>query len=167
MKSVHSSLRRTRRPSSRLGFSYVEVLAAVILLALASAAIIATWSIATQAAADKRVTEMGVFVGTQQLEKMKAETYGYLPDQPANATSVSYLTTPTGAASVTYYDRFGALSAASANRGYMVKSWVTPIIDRNGKTDIEDLREIRIEVGDNTGVHLYDTVRTLIAFGGI
>lgn len=139
----------------RHGFTYVELLASVLIVAMSAAYAMASWGISSRAPANQRVTEMGVFVATQQLERLKAEKYMTLMDTPAG--------TPT----ITYYDRYGAPAAAAAPQGYLVKTTIGPLVNRDGMINTEDLREIVVEVWDNAQTKRYEQARTLLAFGGL
>jgi type II secretory pathway pseudopilin PulG len=140
---------------SRRGFSYLELLVSVLLLVMAAAGAISTWSITLKAPANKRVTEMAAYVGVRELERLKALKYGQLDDTPVNAPLVRH------------YDRYGAPSVSQATQGYRAKTWVTTMVNRDGSTNSEDLREIKIEIWDAGETRLYDTVRTLLTFGGL
>jgi prepilin-type N-terminal cleavage/methylation domain-containing protein len=141
---------------SKRGFSYVELLAAVLLVSIASAAALASWSISTRAPANKRATEMGVYVGVQALERLKARKYLGVNDTAENAPLV------------TFYDRYGALAGAAAERGYTVRAWIRPMVSRDAVLNTEDLREIEIKVYNNALTEPpYEHVRTLLTFGGV
>lgn len=98
------------------GFSYLELLIAALVLAIATVGALATWSYSSRAPANKRVTEMGVYVAVQEIERLKARRYMGLEDTPA------------GSPLVTYYDRYGAPSASGTPQpqGYKVKAFITP-----------------------------------------
>ncbi len=134
------------------GFTYLELLAAALILAVASAGALATWHISSRAPANKRVTEMGVYIATQQIERLKARRYLGLPDGSANPPA--------------YYDRYGAPAAGPAAQGYRAEWSVTPVIDRDGIVNSEDVREVRVQVWDNGKTRRYEDARVLIAFGG-
>ena len=138
------------------GFSYLELLIAALVLAIATVGALATWSYSSRAPANKRVTEMGVYVATQEIERLKARRYMGLEDTPA------------GSPLVTYYDRYGAPSASGTPQpqGYKVKAFITPAVDRDATPNTEDLREIRVEVWDNNETTRYEEARVLLAFGG-
>lgn len=152
MKQQRQASRRVRR-----GFSYLELLVAVLLLVIAAVGAFAHWSISVRAPASKRVTEMGVFVGVQELEKVKARRF------------LGSALTTVNAPLVSYYDRYGAPVDAAAPRGYKTKTWITALVDRDATANSEDLREVKIEVWDNneTLSSPYETIRTLLSFGGI
>ena len=145
------------RDGRRGGFTYTELLVAVLLVAIAASWGLAAWSISSRAPANKRATEMAVYIATQELERMKARKYMGMSD------------TPVGSPIVTYYDRYGAPAAGNtaAPRGFQARSWVMPMVDRNGVADSEDLREIKVEVYDNGGGRMYERAQTLLAFGGV
>lgn len=151
MTTFANSTALRRRP--RRGFSYLELLVAVLLLVIAAAGAFAHWSISVRAPASKRVTEMGVYIGVRELEKVKARRL--LGSVASN--------TPT----VTYYDKYGAPSNAAVTGGYTVNTWITAIVDRDATANSEDLREIKIQVGSNDGTKVYETIRTLLTFGGL
>ena len=139
----------------RRGAGYLELLVAVILLVIAATGAYATWAFSVKAPANKRVTEMGVYLGSRELERLKAQKYGSLVD------------TSTGSPNVTYYDKYGASATGATTGGYKVKSWVTTLVDRDAKTNTEDLREVSVEVWDSGETKKYETARTLLTFGGL
>ena len=148
--------RRLGGARGRRGFGYMELLVAVLLVAIASMAALASWSLSLRAPQNKRVTEMGVYVAVQALERLKARKYMGLTDTAENAPMVSY------------YDRYGSPVDGAAPRGYMVRAWIRPLINRDGITNTEDLREIEIRVSDNNGTNPpYEQIRTLLTFGGV
>jgi hypothetical protein len=130
---------------------------AVVLLVIVAVGAFAHWSISVRAPGNKRVTEMGVFVGVQELEKVKARRFLGTAITPANAPLVSY------------YDKHGKPDPADADRFYKVKTWNTTLVDRDASANTEDLREVKIEVWDlnETAADPYETIRTLMSFGGI
>jgi len=143
------------------GMSLVETLAAVTVLAIASTGAIATWRIAVRLPASKRVTEMGVYIGARELERIKALTYFYLPTGTGAYGAAG--TSPV----IRYYTRSGADSASRVTPGYKSKTWVSNLVDRDSISNSEDLKEIVIEVWDDGETTRYETVRTLLAFGGV
>ncbi len=134
------------------GFTYVELLMATLVVAIAAVSALATWQISSRAPANKRATEMGVFVATQELERMKAIKVDGLA---------------AGSTTVRYYDRYGAPAAAAATNGFRTTSYVTAIVDRNGTPSTDDLYEIRVEVHNNDGSKLLEEARTLLTLGGV
>src|SRR5947209_805359 len=98
----------------RRGLTYLEVLAAAVLVAMAAAAALSTWQLTSRAPANKRLTEMGSLLAVREIERLKAFTYLNLPDVAANN------------ATVTYYDKNGLAASpnAAVSGGYKVKSWV-------------------------------------------
>lgn len=134
----------------------VELLASVLLLAIAAAGALAHWHLAGAFAQNKRVTEMAVFVGVRELELLKSQRYLSNPN------------TPSGTPIVRYWDRYGAPAGGPVDRGYKTKTTVTAVVNRDGVANTEDLKEIVIQVWDagETGAQPYDTVRTLMSFGG-
>ena len=150
MKVWPTSITRARR-----GAAYLELLVAVVLLAIAAAGALSTWSLSSQAPANKRVTEMGVYLGTRELERLKAQKYS------------SMLDTAVGSPNVTYYDELGVSTNAAVAGGYKVKSWVMTLVNRDTIANTEDVREITIEVWDSAETNQYDSARSLITFGGL
>jgi prepilin-type N-terminal cleavage/methylation domain-containing protein len=142
------------------GFSLLELLAAVVLLSIAAAGALATWSMSSRAAANKRVTEMGVYCGVHALERLKTQKYMGLPEtgQPADPNS-----TPL----VYWYDRNGQPAGSAQPQGYRARGWVSTWVNRDSVTNTEDLRAITVQVTDNSGAREYDRILTLITFGGI
>lgn len=141
--------------AARRGFSIAETLAAVLVLSIASAAALTSWHISVRAPGNKRVTEMGVYVGVRHLEQIKAARF------------LSLDVTSAGAPLIAYYDRYGAAVAQAAAQGYTVKTWMAPWVNRDGVINAEDIREITIEVWDNGLTRRYERIRTLLTFGGL
>jgi prepilin-type N-terminal cleavage/methylation domain-containing protein len=137
--------------SLRRGFTYVELLVAAILLGIAAAAGIAGWNLSVRAPANKRVTEMAVFIGIQELERMKAKKYLSVHESVI----------------VQYYDKYGAPVGSAVTKGYKARSWSSALINRDGVTNTEDMRELRVEVWDNTETTRYESIQTLLTFGGL
>ena len=153
-----------RRQAS--GMTYVEVLVAVLLVSVAAASAFATWVLSSKAPANKRNIEMGVYIATTEIERMKALKYNGLTDNGTIYTS-SGTNIPGGTATIRYYDATGTYKSTQPSVGYQAKIWVTPILDRNGRTDGEDLREIRVQVWNVAGTAMYEDARTLLTLGGL
>jgi prepilin-type N-terminal cleavage/methylation domain-containing protein len=135
------------------GFTLLELLAAVIIIAIAAAGAGAAWSFSTRAAASRRAADMGGVIAVREMERLKATKYQSLSD--------------TTSAALTYFDRYGQPQSSAATSGYTVKTTITAIINRDSTTNTEDLREIKVEVWNNALTTKYDSVQTLITFGGI
>jgi type II secretory pathway pseudopilin PulG len=135
--------------------SLLEMLAASLIIAIVAATALATWALSSRAVANKRVTEMGIYLATREVERLKDMGYMSLND------------TPSGSPIISYYDRNGAAAGGAVAMGYKVKAWVEPIVNRDSVTNTEDLRQIRVEVWDANEIRRYEYVRTLITFGGI
>jgi prepilin-type N-terminal cleavage/methylation domain-containing protein len=156
---------RTGRIASRArrGMTFLELLVAALIIAIAAAAAFASWGVAGRAAGNKRVTEMGVYLAVREIEHLKTQKYINLADTAANSPNVSY------------YDKNGAPVGSATTGGYMVKSWVgvsaatngVDGINRDGVSNTEDLRGIKVQVSDNSGTKIYDTEQTLLTFGGV
>ena len=138
----------------RRGYSYLELLIATLLISIAAAGAVSTWVISSRAPANKRVTEMGVYLAVREIERLK---------------TLKYMGLTSGLQGTRYYDRYGAPDDGNnpVPQGYRIQSWVTTVVDRNGTSDVEDLQELRVEVRDNSGARLYDEERTLVALGGL
>jgi hypothetical protein len=158
--AIEVSCSRARR--NRRGVTYVDLLAACVILAIAASGVLAAVSLLARVPRNKRVTEMGVFIGSQEMERLKARTYNLL--------------TKSNTSTVDWYDKNGAWisTGGSAPAGALYKAtWTVPTtsagsggVDRNGATDGEDLIEIVVIVSDTTGANTYETARTLLTFGG-
>jgi prepilin-type N-terminal cleavage/methylation domain-containing protein len=140
---------------ARRGLTYLELLVAALIIAIAASAAFASWGIAGRAAGNKRVTEMGVYLAVREIEHLKSQKYINLPDNAANSPNVSY------------YDKNGAPVGSATTGGYKVKSWVTIIVNRDAVSNTEDLREIKVEVWDSGETKKFDTEQTLLTFGGV
>lgn len=152
--NVHSQVRR--RGSRMRGLTFLELLLASVLLAFVCAAALTGWAISVRAPANRRVTEMGVYIATQEMERLKARKYLNLALNAQNAPNV------------TWYDQYGTWLGPNANTGvYQVQSWVRQLVDRDGRINSEDLRELEVQVWDAGGINRFETARTLISFGGI
>lgn len=135
----------------RRGFTYMEVMIAVILLSIAAGAAMAGWNLAGKATATKRRTEMAVYIGVEELEIMKAKKYLNLDNTVR----------------IQYYDKNGAQVGSAATNGYKAKAWSAALIDRDGSANTEDLRELYVEVWNNAETIKLDSIRTLLTFGGL
>ena len=102
----------------------------------------------------ERLTEMAVYIGVRETERLKAQKYMGLP-----ATLPSPF----------YFDRYGMPAPGNqpVAQGYKVKLLITNLVDRNSKLDVEDLRELTVEVWDNGETRPYIQMKTLLSFGGI
>jgi type II secretory pathway pseudopilin PulG len=148
--------RRRIRSRGRRGFTYAELVVAVCILGLASAGALSTWSMAGRVPATKRRTEMAFSLAVMELERLKAQTYMNLAE-----TAVA---SPNDA----YYEVTGAPVASASPRGFRVLSWViTEDTVANGYFDTGDLRQITVEVWDNTKTTRYDREQTFLAYGGL
>lgn len=145
----------SRRSRARAAFTLIEVLAAALLLSIAAAAAVKTWSIASRAPYNKRVTEMGIYIGTQELERLKARRYDTLVR---------------GSSGVDWYDENGAWLGNSAVTGTYKANWsvgITGGVDRDGINNSEDLLELKVIVTNAAATKTYETAQTLLTFGGI
>ncbi len=138
-----------------LAFTLVELLSAVLLVSAVGAAAIATWGFSSRVIANKRVTEMATYLGTREIERLKAKTYSDL----ATTTSTT----------VTYYDKTGASQVSASTMGYMVESTVTVAVSRGGTPGTADLHEIQVQVWSSDGTTRYDdgNIRTLVSLGAL
>jgi len=145
---------RRRGSGARRGFTYLELVASAMLVAIAGMGAILSWRLAPQAVANKRITEMSVQLATSELERLKAVKYQSLSDT----------TTP----NVFYYDKNGSALGSAAGATYKVKSTVVTQ-DTNGDSlyDSLDLRELTVEVWNPTETKRYEQAQTLLAYGGI
>lgn len=135
--------------------SLLEMLAASLIIAVVAGTALATWALSSRAVANKRVTEMGIYLATREVERLKDLGYMSINDTPSDSPITSY------------YDRNGAAVGGPVAMGYKVKAWVEPMVSRDGVTNTEDLRQIRVEVWDANETRRYEYVRTLLTFGGI
>lgn len=140
----------------RRGFTYVELVASVMLVAIASLSAVATWSLAPRALANKRLTEMAVQLAVQELERLRAFRYDGLTETPAAAPNVFF------------FDKHGAPVPSATGAEYQIKSWVITR-DTNGDNlfDTSDLRELTVEVWNAGETKRYERAQTLLAFGGL
>jgi Tfp pilus assembly protein PilE len=140
-------VKRTQR-----AFGLVETMAAVLVVSVAAIAAIATWGFSTAVVGNKRVTEMANYLGTREIERIKAKTYAYAP-----------------ASSTTYYDKTGASITGPVSLGYMVESTVTVAVSRGSTPSSADLDEIQVQVWNSSGTQRYDdgNIRTLLSTGGM
>lgn len=150
-----SAVRRRSSFQLHRGFTILELLAAVVLIAIAAIGAAATWSLSTRAAANRRATDMGNYIAVREMERLKSSKYQSLND------------TTTGSPSITYFNRYGDPEGSQVTRGFKVKTWISPIVNRDSTTNSEDLREVKIEVRSNDEATLYETARTLLTFGGL
>jgi prepilin-type N-terminal cleavage/methylation domain-containing protein len=153
--------RHTARPrTARRGFSYLELLMAVVLLSMAAAGAVATWSFSTRAARSKRITETGVYVGVHAVERVKSRKYLGVDDTGAEgvvgSTPLEY-----------WYDRYGQPVNAAATEGYRARVWLISFVDRDTINNSEDLRRVTAVVTNNAGTDEYDRIDTLLSMGGL
>jgi prepilin-type N-terminal cleavage/methylation domain-containing protein len=146
------AVRRVRRLR---GMSMIETLAAVLIVGIAAAAAVATWGLALRVVANKRVTEMTNYLGTREIERLKAKKFSFL--------SVS--NTPL----VTYYDKTGASAAGAVAEGFKVESTVSTAVSRPTTGGAGDVHEIQVQVWSSDGTTRYDdgNIRTLLSTGGL
>lgn len=142
--------------SCRRGYTYLELIASVMLVAIASLGTVLSWRLAPQAVANKRVTEMSVQLAVSELERLRAFRYTALTD------------TPNASPNVFYFDKSGAALASSTGASYLVKSWVITQ-DSNGDNvrNDSDLRELTVEVWAPGETRRYERAQTLLAPGGV
>jgi type II secretory pathway pseudopilin PulG len=141
---------------SRRGFTYLELIASVMLVALASLGAVLSWRLAPQAVANKRVTELSVQLAVSELERLRAYGYEGLTETPVTAPNVFY------------FDKSGVALGSSTGASYKVKSWVITL-DSNGdnaKTSA-DLRELTVEVWNPGETRRYERAQTLLTSGGV
>jgi Tfp pilus assembly protein PilE len=134
------------------GFTLVEALSAVVLVAIVAIGAIATWGFSARVVANKRVTEMANYLGTREIERIKAKKYAYAP-----------------ASSTTYYDKTGASTGGAVSFGYMVRSTVAISVARPSSPSSADLQEIQVQVWNSSGTTRYDdgNIRTLLSTGAM
>lgn len=151
LPAVQSVARGNRR-----GFTYLELLASVMLVALASLGAILSWRLAPQAVANKRVTEMSVQLAVSELERLRAFRYAGLTE------------TPPAAPNVFYFDKAGSLLASATGAAYKLKSWViTTDSNGDGIANSADLRELTVEVWNAAETRRYERAQTLLTAGGV
>ncbi len=136
----------------RRGTSLLELLVAALIIAIAAGWALAAWNISSRAPAQKRVTEMGAFIGMQEIERIKSQRY---------------MSLTVGTTTTAYFDKFGAPTSVVADRLYRADSAINSAVNRDGIGNTEDLLEIVVVVRrpDGTGAP-YETARTLLTFGG-
>ena len=136
-------------------FTLVELLVSLTLLAMATAAAMASWSISVRAPAAQRALQMAQTICMDEIEQSRAVRYSNLIDTTASAPVVRY------------YDRLGARANSATATGYQSRTWISVVVDRDGTSNSEDVREIRVEIWNGQGTTLMDSARTLLAYGGI
>jgi hypothetical protein len=148
-----SAAPRARRAGRRRGLSYLDGLAAVLLLSLAAAGAYATWRNTLLVTQSKRRAELECYIGTSELDRIKA---------------VRYQNLPVGTQMVSYYDAFGGLvtayPAAAPNplpaNGYKTQSTLSTV------AGTASLEELVIDVYDTGGLNHYEHIQTLFTKGG-
>jgi prepilin-type N-terminal cleavage/methylation domain-containing protein len=141
------------------GFSFIELLVAVLILSVVASGAVATWSLSSRVPANKRVTEMASLVAVQEIEKIKAQKY-------LNTTITS---------TTSYYDKNGSnrdsggtVYASAQSKGYTATTTVSVVENRDNTTNTEDLLEVVTVVRPSSDANTtYETQRTLLTFGGI
>lgn len=143
-----------RWSGARRGFTYLELVASAMLVAIAGMGAILSWRLAPQAVANKRITELSVQLAASELERLKAVKYQALSD--------------TTSPNVFYYDKNGSVLASATGATYKVKSTVvTQDTNGDGIYDSLDLRELKVEVWNPAETKRYEQAQTLLAYGGI
>jgi prepilin-type N-terminal cleavage/methylation domain-containing protein len=134
----------------RRGFSFVELLAAVIILLIVAASAVSTWSLSSKAPVNKRVTDMASMVAVREIERIKSQKYLNI----------------TNGTTTTYYTKTGALSGANADNFYLATTVITTAVDRDGVVNTEDVLQVQVTVQNAAGTRTYEVQRTLMSFGG-
>ena len=147
LASSISSIRRR----SRHAVTYIETLVAVLILSLVAGAALATWTYSERVPANKRLTEMGSFIAVRELEVVKAKKYVYAP---------------TGT-TTTYYDKDGNETAVAADKVYLATTTVGTPTGVTATNTSADIREVVCVVRSADASKLFETERTLIAFGAV
>jgi hypothetical protein len=144
----------------RVGFTFMEVMVAIVLVVVAAAGVFACARIMAMTPRNKRTTEMAVYLSVAGLERIKGQKFLSLSD-------IKPLPPATGA-NAWYYDKNGAPVSAATTGGYTVLYGVL-LEDSNGDGvyDTRDMRHIVVEVRDNTLTTLYEHIDSYIAFGGV
>jgi prepilin-type N-terminal cleavage/methylation domain-containing protein len=132
------------------GFSFVELLAAVIILLIVAAGAVSTWSLSSRAPVNKRLTDMASMVAVREIERVKSKKYLNI----LNGTTT------------TYYTKAGAVSGATADNFYLATTVLSTIVDRDGISNTEDVVQVQVTVQNAAGSKTYEVQRTLMAFGG-
>jgi len=151
MKTLETLFTRQFSLSRRRAMSYVEVLMAVLILAIVSAGAVATWNLSSKIPGNKRVTDMASIIAVREIERVKGKKYLNVAD----------------GTTITYYGKFGAETTVTAERVFAATTVVSVVINRDAITNTEDLRQIVVTVQNAAGTKTYETQRTLIAFGGV
>jgi hypothetical protein len=147
------SVGRRKSPGRRRGISYLDGLAAVLLLSLAAAGAYATWRNTLLVTQSKRRAELECYIGTSELDRIKAVRWENLP---------------VGTQMVSYYDAYGGLVTAypaaapsplPAN-GYKTQSTVSTV------AGTANLEELTLDVYDTAGLNHYEHIQTLLTKGG-
>jgi type II secretory pathway pseudopilin PulG len=147
---------RTPRLQARRAFTYLELVASVMLVAMAGICAVTSWSLAPKAVGNKRMTEMSVQLAVLELERLKGVGYDHLVE------------TTVGAPYVSYFDKNGGSLGSATGAVFKVKSWVITQDTNNDNTyDSLDLRELTVEIWNPTESQRYERAQTLLAFGGI
>ncbi len=132
-------------------FTYLEILTAIILLSIAASTAVAGWSLAISAVSTKRTTEMALYIGVHEMERLKAKRFLTMNDTIA----------------IQNYDKYGDPVTAPDPNGYLSKAWSSVLINRDGKNNSEDLRELHVDVWNSLQSKKYESMQTLITFGGM
>lgn len=154
-------------PSRQRGVSYIELLAAVLILAVGASSAAAVWVLSVRVPASKRTTEMGSYISMRQVERVKAQKYSQLTDTGNSPSTVDW------------YDKNGAwisntASSATAPTGAVYRTY-TYIrasngygVNRDSTTNTEDLIDLVVTVTSaSDSSKVYDQVETLLTFGGV
>lgn len=154
------NMRRTAGGRRRTGFTIVEALVAVVLVAVAASGLFACVRITAMTPRTKRTTEMAVYISVAALERIKGQKFLAMTD-------ITPLP-PAAGSNAWYYDKNGAPAAAASSGGYTVL-YGAQLTDTNGDgvLDTRDMRRIVVEVWDNARATRYERIDTYIAFGGV
>jgi prepilin-type N-terminal cleavage/methylation domain-containing protein len=134
----------------RRGFSFVELLAAVIILLIVAASAVSTWSLSSRAPLNKRLTDMASLVAVREIERVKSKKYLNI----SNGTTT------------TYYTKAGTVSGANADNYYLATTVISTVVDRDGLVNTEDIVQVQVTVQDAANSRTYEVQRTLMSFGG-
>lgn len=145
------------------GVTFLELLAAVLILSIVAAGAVKTWSLSSRVPATLRRTEMSSKIAVREIETVKAKKYANVATGTVTYPSSGY----------NWYDTSGTfvgspdtgVNTAPSTAVYRAITTVQAAPGTTSTNTTKDLLEVKTVVSTTTGTTL-ETQRTLMTFGG-